>query len=183
MTLEPGDLILVRSHGLVYAVGRRATGNRYDHVAVVMRDGRTLNIDKPSARLLPLDRLLRPSLRPRVLRPAFAGAEERDRFVIEIEQRLGAPYDVRRTLWLLQRLLERRLHGRARPLPPLGLDRPRWICTDAVLLALDRHVRGFAGLRAMPLDWISLGSGTTNDLLTIAARRPDLLAEVALPSP
>lgn len=177
MNAEPGDLILVKSGGLLFALGRRLTGNPYDHVAVVSSDGRTINIDKPSARLLPLERLLRPALRPLVLRPRFASGEERARFVAEIERLVSAPYDVRRTLSLLERLLERRLVGGARPLADLGWERRRWICTDAVLLSLERHVSGFASLRALPLDWVALGSGTTNDLIEISRLRPDLLVE------
>lgn len=178
MKTEPGDLILVKSEGRLFDLGRRLTGNAYDHVAVVSSDGRTINIDKPGARLLPLERLLRPSLCPLVLRPRFGGEDERARFVAEIERLVSAPYDVRRTLWLVERIFERRIVGQARPLPLLGWDRDRWICTDAVLLGLERRARAFASLREMPLDWVALGSGTTNDLLEIHRRRPDLLSEV-----
>ena len=180
---EPGDLILVKSEGPLFALARRLGGNPYDHVAIVSGDRRTINIDKPRVRVLPLDRLLRSPLHPRILRPRFADAEERSRFVGEIERLVRAPYDVRRTLWLVERIFEQRLLGRARPLAPLGSDRRAWICTDAVLLALERHVSGFSALRELPLDWVALGSGTTNDLLEISRRRPDLLAEVALPGP
>ena len=176
--VEPGDLVLVQSPGRFFGVVRRLGGNPYDHVAVVVDDGLSVNIDKPAARTLPVERLLRESLHPLVLRPRFASEDERTRFVAAIEQLLRAPYDVRRTLWLVERLLEQRLLGRARPLPPLGWDRERWICTDAVLLGLERHVSGFAALREMPLDWVAIGSGTTNDLLTIHRARPDLLAEI-----
>ena len=71
-----------------------------------------------------------------------------------------------------------RFVGVTRRLPPLGWERERWICTDAVLLGLERNVRGFAGLRELPLDWCELHSGTTNDLLTLSRLRPDLLAPV-----
>lgn len=175
---EPGDLILVRSQGRLFALGRRVTRSPYDHVAVVAGAGRTINIDKPSVRHLPLDRLMRPDLHPLVLRPRFACPDERARFVADVERLLSAPYDVARTLALLERMLERRLVGRARRLPPLGRERARWICTDAVLLGLERHVSGFSALRALPLDWGALGSGTTNDFLRISRCRPDLLARV-----
>lgn len=172
---EPGDLILVQSEGRLFRLGRRLAGNPYDHVAVVATGGRTINIDKPSVRALPLEQLTRASLKPLVLRPRFAGPAERQRFVAEIERLVGAGYDVRRTLALLGTLLARRLTGRSRPLRPLGWDRERWICTDAVLLALERHASGFAAVRDLPLDWTALGSATTNDLLEISRRRPDLL--------
>ncbi|HEU0033933.1 MAG TPA: hypothetical protein VFQ53_25065 [Kofleriaceae bacterium] len=155
------------------------TGNAYDHVAVVASDGRTINIDKPNTRMLPVERLLRESLHPRVLRPVFGDPDERARFVAEIERLVDAPYDVRRTLWLIERLLERKLLRRARALPALGRDRRAWICTDAVLLALERHVPAFAKLRELPLDWVAIGSATTNDLLAIERLRPDLMVRVA----
>lgn len=182
MRVEPGDLILVRSRGWVTGLGRRLTGNPYDHVAVVAGQGRTLNIDKPGARWLPAERLLRPSLHPLVLRPRFGSDDERARFVAEIERLADAPYDVARTLGLIARLLSRRVVGRARPLPRLEWARDRWICTDAVLLGLEKHVSGFGALRTMALDWVTLASATTNDLLEVSRRRPDLLARVS-PSP
>ena len=176
--VNPGDLILVASPGRVFGLARRLGGTDYDHVAVVARDGRTINIDKPSARLLPAERLLRPTLRPLVLRPVFASDDERRRFVADIERLVDAPYDVRRTLGLVARILARRAFGVAPRLPHAGWERPRWICTDAVLLSLERNVSGFASLRDMPLDWVALGSGTTNDLVAISRRRPDLLRPV-----
>lgn len=177
--MQPGDLILVKSRGRVYELARRFARNPYDHVAVVTAGGRTINIDKPSTRVLPVERLLRESLRPLVLRPRFASEDEQTRFVGELEGLVGAPYDVRRTLQLIERLLERRVLGRARPVPFLGWERRKWICTDAVLLSLERHVTGFSALRSMPLDWTSLGSATTNDLLELARTRPDLLQTVS----
>ena len=179
METRPGDLILVKSPGLVWELGRRLGGNAYDHVAIVGSEGRTVNIDKPSARLLRVERLLRPQLRPKVLRPRFASDEERAAFVAEMERLVTAPYDVRRTLGLVARLVTRRLVRVSWPLPRLGWDREKWICTDAVLLGLERHARGFDAIRELPLDWVRLAAGTTNDLLEISRRRPDLLATVS----
>lgn len=181
MDVQPGDLILVKSRGLVFRLGRRATGNAYDHVGVVTSDGRSINIDKPSTRVLPVERLLRESLSPLVLRPRFHDPEARARFVADIEALVDTPYDVRRTLGLVERLLERRIFRITRPLRDLGERRERWICTDAVLVSLERHLEGFAAVRDMPIDWVRLRSATTNDLLEISRRRPDLLA-VSSPS-
>lgn len=61
---------------------------------------------------------------------------------------------------------------------PLGPERPRRICTDAVLLGLERNIDGFSSVRKLSLDWTALGSATTADLVEISRRRPDLLREV-----
>jgi len=179
--VEPGDLVLVKSPGVVFAAGRLATGNLYDHVGVVVRRGLTVNIDKPGARTLPVDRLLRSALRPRLLRPRWGGPAEREGFVDWIEGLVSAPYDTRRTLQLLPRVLLRRWAGIARPLERADEHTRRWICTDAVLVGLERYAAGFAEIRALPLDWVALRCGTTNDFLVIARERSDLICEVPVP--
>jgi hypothetical protein len=176
--LEAGDLVLVKSRGLVSAAGRRLAGNPYDHVGVVVHDGQTINIDKPRTRLLPVDRLLRASHQPLVLRPAWASPEARDGFVHWIEGLAGREYDVARTLRLLGRLVLRRLLHVRWALPRPAPDWPRWICTDAVLLGLERFGREPVVLRALPLDWNTLGCGTTNDFLRIHRQHPELLHAV-----
>ena len=173
---EPGDLVLVKSHGRVFAAGRWLARNAYDHVAVVVDDGQTINIDKPRTRLLPIDRLLRASHEPLVLRPAWPSPAARSEFVGWIEQLSGREYDVRRTFRLLGSLALGRVFRIRWPLRRPRADQARWICTDAVLLGLER----FAGaeLADLPLDWNRLRCGTTNDLLTIHADRPELLRRI-----
>lgn len=178
MDVRPGDLILVKSRGWLFAAGRRLGGNPYDHVAVVVAGGQTLNIDKPRSRLLPVDRLLRDSLAPLVLRPVWPDAAARDAFVAWIEQLAGRAYDVRRTLRLVLALIIQRTLRRAWPLRPPDSAQPRWICTDAVLVGLERYAGAAPALRALPLDWNRLRCGTTNDFLAIAARAPELLRRV-----
>src|SRR5512143_3768099 len=102
--LRPGDLVLVKSRGWVSAAGRRLGGNPYDHVAVVVNDGQTINIDKPRTRLLPAARVLRARHQPLVLRPAWLSPDARDEVVRWIEQMAGREYDVARTLLLLASL-------------------------------------------------------------------------------
>ena len=174
--LEPGDLILVKSHGRLFAFGRWLGGNPYDHVAVVVGNGQTINIDKPRTRQLPLERLLRASHEPLVLRPAWPSAAARDRFVQWIERLAGREYDVQRTLRLIGALIAARVLHLHRPLRAPHADQPKWICTDAVLLGLEQ----FAGadLTMLELDWNRLRCATTNDLLTIRMERPDLLREI-----
>jgi hypothetical protein len=180
VALEPGDLILVKSRGRVYAAGRRLAGNAYDHVGVVVERGQTVNIDKPRTRLLPVDRLLRAGLEPLVLRPAWHSPEARAEFVRWIETLAGREYDVRRTLRLLASIVLKRFVRVSWPLHRPDARSPRWICTDAVLLGLERF--GFAQnhelLARLPLDWNTLGCGTTNDFLVISERHPELLRRV-----
>lgn len=178
MFVEPGDLILVKSRGWVFAAGRRLAGNPYDHIAVVVADGRTLNIDKPRSRSLPIERLLRDSLEPLVLRPTWPTGEARDAFVAWIEELEGRDYDVRRTLRLLGSLLVRRVTRLTWPLRAPVASQPRWICTDAVLLGLERFAGAGTLLHSLPLDWNRLHCGTTNDFLTIAEAAPELLHRV-----
>lgn len=177
--LQPGDLILVKSRGKVYAAARKLGGNPYDHIAVVVGGGQTVNIDKPRSRFLPRERLLRESLAPLVLRPAWPSEEARDRFVAWIESCVDREYDVARTLRLISRLLLKRWLHVTRPLDRPRHDRKRWICTDAVLLGLEDTNEAFRALGDLPLDWVSLHCGTTNDFLVIHERRPNLLARVA----
>jgi hypothetical protein len=177
--LQPGDLVLVKSSGLVFRLGRTIGGNPYDHVGVVVSDGQTINIDKPSARLLPVERLVRASLRPLVLRPAWESPEARDRFVAWIESLSGREYDVRRTLRLIGRLLLKRFLRVTWPLESPAAGRPKWICTDAVLLGLEQFGKDHDVLRTLPLDWNALGCGTTNDFLVIHEQHPELMQRVS----
>ncbi|HSP96559.1 MAG TPA: hypothetical protein VL049_04865 [Candidatus Dormibacteraeota bacterium] len=179
MQTEPGDLILVKSTEAIFAFGRWLGGNPYDHVAVVVDGGQTINIDKPMIRSLPVARLLRPELQPLVLRPTFQSAQQRAAFVGWIQSLAARSYDTARTLGLVGRLLLRRALHWAPPMEPPRPEQERWICTDAVLLGLETHAAGFSDIQSLPLDWVRLRCGTTNDLLYIARVRPDLLAAVA----
>lgn len=175
MEVQPGDLILVKSRGWVFAAARKVMASAYDHVAVVVGEGRTLNIDKPRSRFLPVERLLRDSLEPLVLRPAWPSIEARDAFVRWISQLAGLDYDVRRTLRLLASLFVKRAMRRAWPLHPPAVGQSKWICTDAVLLGLERYADAGPELRALPIDWNRLRCGTTNDFLVIAEAAPQVL--------
>ncbi len=176
--VQPGDLILVRTPGWVFRVGRRLCGNTYDHIAVVVQNGQTVNIDKPMSRTLPMEKLLRPHLSPLVLRPAWAHTGEQENFVDWISQAVDSTYDTRRTLSLVWRVLVNRWLGVKIALSPMGAERERWICTDAVLIGLSAHASRFEDLPQMELDWRWLGSGTTNDFLEISRLRPEHLVVV-----
>lgn len=68
---EPGDLLFVRTPGRLFSAGRAVTRNPYDHVAVVLEGGQTLNIVAPEARMLPLSRFTGPSRNTLLMRPAW----------------------------------------------------------------------------------------------------------------
>lgn len=176
MQTEPGDLVLVKSTEAIFALGRWLAGNPYDHVAVVVDGGETINIDKPMTRFLPVERLLRPELQPLVLRPRFQNEQQRAAFVGWIQSLAARSYDTPRTLRLLGRVLLRRGLRWAPAMEPPRPEQERWICTDAVLLGLETHAAGFTDIQSLPLDWVRLRCGTTNDFLHIARVRPDLLA-------
>lgn len=175
---EPGDLILVRSSAKGYGLGRSATGNTYDHIAVVVNDEKTLNVVTPIGRLLPVENLLRPHLRPVVLRPAWRSDSQRAAFVAWMESLEAKPYDVRRTLALIPRLVLKHWLRIAVPFTPLPSPRERWICTDAVFIGLEAEPEFQTAIRELALDWIALRCATTNDFLRLAEARPDILRRV-----
>ncbi len=178
MQTEPGDLILIKSSKLVFAFFRWLAGSPYDHVAVVIEDNKTINIDKPMTGRLMVQRLLRSELQPLVLRPRFNDEQQRISFVRWIEGLSTCRYDTHRTLQLLVRLLFRRLFCWAPSMEPPRMKQRQWICTDAVLLGLETYMTGFREIQNLPLDWVRLHCGTTNDFLKIANLRRDLLFTV-----
>jgi hypothetical protein len=182
VTPEPGDLILVSSPGWGFALGRWAAGNPYDHIAVVVRNGLSTNIDKPASRKLPAAKLLKPHLSPIVLRPRWQTEEQRERFVDWMESLDGLAYDVERTLKLIPRILLRRFFRLALPFKQLEGARDKWICTDAVFLGLERsaHFRDVIQ-NNKKLDWVALRCATTNDFLRMAEKHPELMERVSLP--
>lgn len=176
---QPGDLILVQSPGRFFAACRRAVGSPYDHVAVVVSDGRTLNIDKPSSRYLSAARLLREELKPLVLRPRWQSRASQAAFVEWIEGLEGYRYDTPRTLRLIGSLAVERLLGVAWPLPPAAREQTAWICTDAVWLGLLACEPTFRELPTASFAFHTLGAGTTNDFLRLAREHPHVMEQVS----
>ncbi len=176
--VQPGDLLLIRTPGRGYAFGRRIGRNRYDHVAVAVGRGMTMNIVSPHARLIPLSRLLATRPDRLVLRPVWQNEAQREAFVSFMEGFDGRPYDMRRALtgiglnilyaWLAIRIP---LH---RPQPGTHI----WVCTEAILENLRAAIPAFREIEMLPLDYYRLGFSTTNDFMRIAKWRPDLLREI-----
>ncbi len=172
---EPGDLILIRTPGWGYRFGCALDRQSYDHVAVVVGNGMTINIVRPRARLIPLERLLETRPERMVLRPGWESDSQRDAFVDAMEAFEGRPYDMRRALTgiglnILHARLALRIKLRR---PPPGTE--IWVCTEAILENLRSAIPVFREIEHLPLDYYRLGFSTTNDFLSIAELRPDLL--------
>ncbi len=175
---EPGDLILIRTPGWGYRLGCTLDRQTYDHVAVVVSDGMTVNIVPPRAKLIPLERLLETRPERLVLRPGWEDESQRAAFVAAMEAFEGRPYDMRRALTGIGLNI---LHARLGI--PVRLRRPPpgtqiWVCTEAILEALRSAIPFFREIQHLPLDYYRLGFSTTNDFLCIAGMRPDLLRHV-----
>lgn len=170
-----GDLILVRTSGLAYSLGRRLSRNSYDHVAVVVRAGQTLNIVHPSAVLVPIEHIVKPNRSPLILRPGWDTPSQAIAFVQAMEELRECSYDLRRALKGVVLVMLRTWLGIRLTMSPLRENADRWICTEAILINLQNALPGFREINRLPLDYSDLGFATTNDLLRIASARPDLL--------
>ena len=172
---QPGDLLLVKTPGLLYSFGRRLTRNIYDHIAVVMEDGETLNIVQPRAVVLPVRFFSRAERKPLILRPQWTDPAQSERFVLEMKKFSSGKYNLGKTLvgiatsalygWLGIRLPMRKPSDSA----------PKWICTEAIISSLERALPGFEVTSHDKLDYNALGFATTNDFLRVAREHPDLL--------
>jgi hypothetical protein len=164
--VRPGDLIFVRTRGIVFSLGRKATRNDYDHVAVVTDSGGTLNIVNPRAVTLPVSYFARSASAPLVMRPQWRD-EGRVRLFLDHVGRYGdCEYNLRKTI----------LGTGVR----VGMKKPtdsyeKWICTEAIIAGLVSAQPEFGAIQCMKLDYNRLGFATTNDFFRIARARPDLL--------
>ena len=200
--LRPCDLVLVRTPGRFYELLRRCSRQPFDHLAVVMADGRVLHVGPPRIRLLPAELLLQPWRHPHVLRPRLSHSEAAA-FLSSLSALVGRPYDTVKVLQLIALLAtqQRRRQQRAAPassphafsLSVLSSSPSSpLICTDAILhrlLSASPAFRALLGEEAAvghPLDVLQLGSWSLHDLHSIARRQrqpqPFLLA-VQLPPP
>ncbi len=174
--VQAGDLILVKTPGFWFTLGRWLTGNPYDHIAVVGRNGQTVNVAKPKVVLVPVERILTRKRAPLILRPAWQNDEQRERFVDWMEALADRPYDTSRALRLLVRILLKRYFGWTVALKRPALEQRRWICTDAILTALQRQIPTWSEIEQLPLDWVQLGCSTTNDFIRLSTELPKLLS-------
>lgn len=175
---QPGDLILIRTPGVRFAIARWLARSSYDHIAVVMYDDQTLNIIMPRAIMLRLSSIGKPRNAPIVLRTNWHSAEQREEFIAEMQRLLGAAYDARKALLgIVSTFLRAWLRLRLR-LIRQRMSSNKYICTEAILVSLVKTHPGFSAIDGMELDYHALGFATTNDFLRIAEGLPDLLQVV-----
>jgi len=148
---RPGDLLLVRTPGLGFLIGRKVTGNLYDHIAVVLEEGMTLNIVSPRTVIVPITCFTRSIRKPLLIRPNWSSSEQVDLFITKIKERAAGPYNMRKALtgvftaaaytWLRIRI----------PMPKPEDSAARWICTEAIICALLMVLPASAAMEAKRL--------------------------------
>ena len=172
---QPGDLLLIKTPGFGFELGRRVTRSLYDHIAVVLDDAKTMNIVNPRAVILPIMAFAKPERKPLVLRPKWKKPEQRQRFVEEMKVFDRGPYNLKKTLigiitsalyaWLGLRI----------PIKKLENPAPRWICTEAILMNIMKAYPDFQRIKHLKLDYNSIGFATTSDFFRICKSCPDLV--------
>lgn len=172
---EPGDLLLVRTPGYGYAFGRALAKNAYDHIAVVLNEGKTLNIVLPKTVILPITLFAKPEKKPLLLRPQWQDNEQPQRFVSEILRYSETPYDLRKTLIGIVTLALYTWLGIKSTMKKPTRSTSRWICTEAILETLKKVFPGFHRIDDIRLDYNTLGFATTNDFFRISTHFPQLL--------
>ena len=173
---KPGDLLLVKTPGLLFLLGRKVTRNRYDHVAVVLEGGMTLNIVRPRSVIIPITRFLRSGCNPLLIRPNWDNNGQCDLFLCDLRERSAGHYDLRKTLI---GIVAASLYSWVSLRIPLQMPRDnasRWICTEAIIHSLLKALPSFAAIERLKLDYYAIGFATTTDFLRIARERPDILA-------
>lgn len=175
---QPGDLLLIKTPGIGFELGRRVTRNIYDHIAVVLDSGKTMNIVNPRAVTLPIMAFAKRERKPLILRPKWKTPEQRDSFVEEMKAFDRGPYNLKKTLigvitstlyaWLGLRI----------PMKKPQADAQRWICTEAILTSIMKVYPDFEKITRMNLDYNSIGFATTNDFFRICKHCPELLEAI-----
>jgi hypothetical protein len=176
--LEPGDLILVQTPGWSFSLGRKLTQNPYDHVAVVIDHGQTLNIVKPQAVIVPVEHITESDRASLVLRPAWGSQDQVSIFIECMNKFRRTYYDLQHAVMGVCLVTLREWSGLALSIRSLRNGSRKCISTEAIIVSLIKSLPGFEEIIEIPLDYVALGFATTNDLLRIARSRPDLLREM-----
>lgn len=176
--IQPGDLLLVRTPGIGYSIGRKLTRNTHDHIAVVLNKGVTLNIVNPITVIRPISIFCKPNRNPLILRPKWRDMEQRKRFVKEIEKFSNSVYNVKKTIFGVFFTSLYGWLGIRMPMKKLDESAKRWICTEAILISLLKTFPEFKVINNIKLDYHSLGFATINDFLRISKHFPELLKTI-----
>lgn len=178
--IQPGDLLLIKTPGLIYKIGRKLTGNTHDHIAVCLENGNTLNIVNPRAVIIPVDYFLKRQKNPVLLRPKWQNLDQRRYFIREMEQFRGCRYNLAKTFrGIVSTGLYNWLHVRIR-MKKTDESASKWICTEAVIQRLCTAYPDFKAVFNIKLDYQYLGFGTTNDFMRITREYPDLIQVIPL---
>ena len=173
--LEPGDIVLLRTPGVVYQSFRQVSNYSYDHVVVALsRPDHCLHISPPKARRVRTNQLLIEERDPLVLRPQIA-EKERHAFIARCESLLGTDYNLTRLYGTLFRTIAEKQFKVGRFLPraptPKASDQA-WLCTDAVLICLlesSIDIQRESAKFNPPLDFVRTGSASMDDILRLRA--------------
>jgi len=173
--IQPGDLLLVKTPGTIYKIGRKITKNIYDHIAVVLYDDETLNIVVPKTIIRPTTIFSKPNRIPLIVRPKWKNTSQLKSFIIEMTKFKSSIYNKKKTIiGILLSTLYSRLGIKFR-MKKLDETSRRWICTEAILICLMKAFPEFKAITRLKLDYNSIGFATTNDFLRISEQFPELL--------
>jgi hypothetical protein len=173
--LKPGDLLLVKTPGVIYRLGRKITKNIYDHIAVVLYNNETLNIVVPETVIRPTSLFSKSNRIPLILRPKWVNVEQKKKFIYEMEKFRNIQYNSKKTIiGVFINMIYSRL-GIKIKIKKLDRTAKRWICTEAILLCLMEAFPEFSTINTLKLDYNEIGFATTNDFLRITEKFPELL--------
>ncbi len=176
--LVPGDILLTQTYGFFYALWRRLSCTLYDHSAVVIENNQTLNVVYPVTIKMPADHFFRSGKTPMALRPVWRSERQLRDFLDSFKQLEGTRYNSFRGFFNISNAMMYHRLGLKIPLKVPEITDKRWVCTDAIILNLQKSIPEFSNIKKLDLDLFRFGFTTLNDFLRIAYYMPDLLKRV-----
>jgi len=191
-----GDVILLRTRGTAYAIGRILVGQEtvggqegFDHAVVVLKgEKEVLHVSPPIIRRLSVDFVLKTSRSPKVLRPRLTDAE-RTRFLQSLEMHEGKRYSLTQFFVALVGLSTKNMFNinpwALMPKAPRHERRSEsLICTHLILSALAQTSCDFEKVLlrdkcSIDFDPNHTSSGSLQDFVQLHRLHPDLLAHVS----
>ncbi len=176
--LAPGDILLTQTYGFFYALWRKLSCTMYDHSAVVLENNETLNIVYPVAKKLPASHFFRSDKSPMALRPVWRNEKQRMEFLNSMQQFEGTHYNLFRGVFNISNMMIYYRLGLKIPLKVPEITSKKWVCTDAILMYLQKIMPEFSPIDTLDLDLFRFGFTSPNDFLRIAYYMPDILKKV-----